>query len=292
MYWQILLLFLLLCYNLIARESVKSEWMLFPWQRNPWISPFDELIGWKTMNLLSSCYTFAFTVITWVCKVIESGLKESPTTQYIQSHTNDNKPTTTQIRSETPTFNSSKKQLFTCFDNESWILISSPNSTFSDSLASASSIVVSVLVSKSSALHRQLLLFCRLRQLSLEASSNLNMEQILQELVKESQQLEATYHDAQQEKGRTISTLEKEEDKVDLLKKKRQELMQKLNSITNENVIVKAKLNDKKNELTSLQKELATTSKEMTNLQAAVKTQAKQTLGWDMNEVTKDLFCL
>ena len=105
------------------------------------------------------------------------------------------------------------------------------------------------------------------------------MEQILHELVKESQQLEATYHDAQQEKGRTISTLEKEEDKVDLLKKKRQELMQKLNSITNENVIVKAKLNDKKNELTSLQKELATTSKEMTNLQAAVKTQAKQTLG-------------
>lgn len=134
MYWQILLLFLLLCYNLIARECVKSEWMLFPWQRNPWISPFDELIGWKTMNLLSSCYTFAFTVITWVCKVIESGLKESPTTQYIQSHTNDNKPTTTQIRSETPTFNSSKKQLFTCFDNESWILISSPNSTFSQTV--------------------------------------------------------------------------------------------------------------------------------------------------------------
>ena len=96
------------------------------------------------------------------------------------------------------------------------------------------------------------------------------MEDILRELVKESNQLLAAYLESKREKNQVLDRLEKEEDEVELLKRQKQQLTGELADIVQENHMLKDKLDSKKKELADLKKEVDSTGFEAANLQSAL----------------------
>ena len=96
------------------------------------------------------------------------------------------------------------------------------------------------------------------------------MEDILRELVKESNQLLAAYLESKREKNQVLDRLEKEEDEVELLKRQKQQLTGELADIVQENHMLKDKLDSKKRELADLKKEVDSTGFEAANLQSAL----------------------
>lgn len=96
------------------------------------------------------------------------------------------------------------------------------------------------------------------------------MEEILRELVKESNQLLAVYLESKREKNEVLDRLEKGEDEVELLKKQKQQLTGELADIAQENNMLKEKLESKRKELADLKREVDSTGFEAANLQSAL----------------------